>query len=269
MPFLFSVLKLHLRYMYSWGLGSVRIVWIFALGLNKLFVDVETFILVLEAIFPNICSNFYMAEKGQIKLIFSMLAQYFSWFFFYMAENGHIEVFEYFTLHHILTLYGRKRPYNGGFNRYKSHNLTVLGGVFTCFGTKMGVWNHYMPIFYQKKGGLRVGRGTSKSNRISCVGPIPHWKYYEPDTFHPNKCDELFQWYDEQVSTHFMFDFKNEMTSYCHSDVQLLRISIKNFRVFFNVDPYHHVTITWVALEGVFCKILLTSWNYWGSSLPK
>ena len=116
--------------------------------------------------YSRTCSNSYMAEKGQIKLIFSMLAQYFSWFFFYMAENGHIEVFEYFTLHHILTLYGRKRPYNGGFNRYKSHNLTVLGGVLTCFGTKMGVWNHYMPIFYQKKGGLRVGRGTSKSNRI-------------------------------------------------------------------------------------------------------
>ena len=102
--------------------------------------------------YSRICSNSYMAEKGQIKLIFSMLAQYFSWFFFYMAVFGHIEVFEYFTLHHILTLYGRKRPYNGGFNRYKSHNLTVLRGVLTCFGTKMGVWNHYMPIFYQKKG---------------------------------------------------------------------------------------------------------------------
>ena len=64
-------------------------------------------------------------------------------------------------------------------------------------------------------------------------GPVPHWKYYEPDTFHPNKRDEFFRWYDEQVSTHFMFDFKNEMTSYCHSDVQLLRIGMTKFREIF------------------------------------
>jgi len=62
------------------------------------------------------------------------------------------------------------------------------------------------------------------------IGPIPHYDYYEPDTFHPSKREEFFKWYDEQVTNRFIFDFKHEMTTYCHSDVQLLRIGMTKFR---------------------------------------
>ena len=55
-----------------------------------------------------------------------------------------------------------------------------------------------------------------------CIGRIPHWHYYEPDNFHPSKREEFFQWYDEQVRNKVLFEFKSEMSTYCHSDVQLL-----------------------------------------------
>ena len=62
------------------------------------------------------------------------------------------------------------------------------------------------------------------------AGPIPHHSYYEPDTFHPSKRAEFFKWYEEQVNNRAFFDFKEEMVSYCHSDVQLLRIGMTKFR---------------------------------------
>ena len=102
------------------------------------------------------------------------------------------------------------------------------------------------------------------------IGPIPHWRYYEPDNFHPSKREEFFQWYDEQVSNKVVFDFKTEMIAYCHSDVQLLRIGMTKFRDIFKnlqdengrsigVDPYHHLTIAGVAFEGIYCKYFLPS----------
>ena len=86
------------------------------------------------------------------------------------------------------------------------------------------------------------------------IGPIPHWLYYDPDTFHPAKREEFFKWYDEQVKSESIFDFKQEMISYCHSDVQLLRLGMTKFREIFKsledesgrsigVDPFHHLTM--------------------------
>ena len=69
---------------------------------------------------------------------------------FYMAENGHImgvksEYRRFFTV------------FGGGF--------AVILPVFSC---EMGVKIFYMPLFKPKRGGLELGRGSSKSNRISC-----------------------------------------------------------------------------------------------------
>ena len=97
------------------------------------------------------------------------------------------------------------------------------------------------------------------------LGPIPHWWYYQTDNFSPSKHEEVFTWYNEQVRNQVLFDFKHEMTSYCHSNVQLLCLDMAKFRdVFKNlqnetigVDPYHHFTITDIAFKHICCKNFL------------
>ena len=45
--------------------------------------------------------------------------------------------------------------------------LGFFSVIFAVFSCEMGVKIFYMPLFKPKKGGLELGRGTSKSNRIT------------------------------------------------------------------------------------------------------
>ena len=47
--------------------------------------------------------------------------------------------------------------------------LGFFSVIFAVFSCEMGVKIFYMPLFKPKKGGLELGRGTSKSNRIVCA----------------------------------------------------------------------------------------------------
>ena len=44
--------------------------------------------------------------------------------------------------------------------------LGFFSVIFAVFSCEMGVKIFYMPLFKPKKGGLELGHGTSKSNRI-------------------------------------------------------------------------------------------------------
>jgi hypothetical protein len=44
--------------------------------------------------------------------------------------------------------------------------LGFFSVIFAVFSCEMGVKIFYMPLFKPKKGGLELGRGTSKSNHI-------------------------------------------------------------------------------------------------------
>ena len=99
-------------------------------------------------------------------------------------------------------------------------------------------------------------------------GPIPSWEWYNPDLFSPDKRREFFDWYEQQISNEVVFDFEQEMRSYCHSDVQLLRLGMERFRELFitltrddgtniGVDPFNHLTIAGVAFEGIYMLSLI------------
>ena len=99
-------------------------------------------------------------------------------------------------------------------------------------------------------------------------GPIPSFEWYDPDTFSVEKRKEFFQWYEEQIEQEVEFDFEREMVTYCHSDVQLLRLGMSKFRELFlnleksdgthiGVDPFNHITIASVAFEGIYLKYFL------------
>ena len=99
-------------------------------------------------------------------------------------------------------------------------------------------------------------------------GSIPSAEWYNPDLFTPDKRREFYEWYEEQVANEVLFDFQTEMISYCHSDVQLLRLGMEKFRELFltltkedgtyiGVDPYNHLTIPSVAFEGIYMRYFL------------
>ena len=94
-------------------------------------------------------------------------------------------------------------------------------------------------------------------------GSIPAEEYYQPDTMHPTKRAEFKIWYTQQLQDEVRFDFQEEMQSYCHSDVELLRQGMSKFRDLFmslkkpdgsaiGVDPFNYLTISGVAFDGIY-----------------
>ena len=63
-------------------------------------------------------------------------------------------------------------------------------------------------------------------------GSFPSFEWYDPDNFRVEKRREFFEWYKEQVAKEVVFDFQQEMISYCHSNLQLLRLGVEKFKTF-------------------------------------
>ena len=62
------------------------------------------------------------------------------------------------------------------------------------------------------------------------VGPIPAQEYYDPDGMSEKKKAEFLRWYTEQVSNNEQFNLRQEMESYCISDVKLLKAGCQRFQ---------------------------------------
>ena len=62
------------------------------------------------------------------------------------------------------------------------------------------------------------------------VGRIPDIEFYDPDSMMVEKKKELQQWHSDQVRRNVVFDFKQELISYCKSDVRLLKQGCEAFQ---------------------------------------
>ena len=62
------------------------------------------------------------------------------------------------------------------------------------------------------------------------VGRIPDLEFYDPDSLMPCKKEELIIWHNEQVARNVQFNFKEELISYCQSDVQMLKQGCEAFQ---------------------------------------
>ena len=62
------------------------------------------------------------------------------------------------------------------------------------------------------------------------VGRIPDLEFYNPDGMMASKKEELLQWHAQQVRRNVQFNFKEELISYCQSDVQLLKQGCQAFQ---------------------------------------
>ena len=68
------------------------------------------------------------------------------------------------------------------------------------------------------------------------VGRIPDLEFFDPDSMMSSKKEELLQWHVEQVRRNVQFNFKEELISYCQSDVQLLKQGCQAFQREFNSE---------------------------------
>ena len=62
------------------------------------------------------------------------------------------------------------------------------------------------------------------------VGRIPDLEFYNPDGMMASKKEELLHWHAQQVRRNVQFNFKEELISYCQSDVQLLKQGCQAFQ---------------------------------------
>ena len=93
----------------------------------------------------------------------------------------------------------------------------------------------YFPHFFNKK------------ENEDYVGPIPPVTYYNPDGMNRKDREALMAWHATKKESNYVFNFKEEIVTYCRSDVDILRRFCMEFReLFYNVtdiDPFKTLTI--------------------------
>lgn len=74
------------------------------------------------------------------------------------------------------------------------------------------------------------------------VGLLPAKEFYCPESMFEKSYRDFENWYDEQVSNNYVFDFEKEILEYCISDVEILAQASIKFRAMFlqecNIDPF-------------------------------
>ena len=94
----------------------------------------------------------------------------------------------------------------------------------------------------------------NKEENQSYVGPIPPVSYYQHNGMKPKVREEFLTWHKEKVESNYVFNFKEEITKYCRSDVDILRNCCMKFREMLrnitDIDPFEKcLTIASVCHE--------------------
>lgn len=68
--------------------------------------------------------------------------------------------------------------------------------------------------------------------------------YYDPQGMSPSRKTEFEMWHAERVAENYVFNFREELLSYCQSDVRLLKEGCTKFATEFQqlvgFDPFEH-----------------------------
>ena len=82
----------------------------------------------------------------------------------------------------------------------------------------------------------------NKKENEHYVGELPDPWYYDPDGMSPDGRRKFFEWYEPLKQNNYVFDFQQEILSYCRSDVDILRRCCLEFRELFrsvtDIDPF-------------------------------
>jgi hypothetical protein len=65
------------------------------------------------------------------------------------------------------------------------------------------------------------------------IGPLPPSPYYHPDGMSPSDREKFMKWHSNLVADNYVFNFREEILTYCRSDVDILRRCCLEFRELF------------------------------------
>ena len=87
----------------------------------------------------------------------------------------------------------------------------------------------------------------NKKENESYVGPIPPAPYYNPNGMNPKDRETFMAWHTAKKESNYVFNFQEEIVTYCRSDVDILRRCCLEFRELFHnvtdIDPFTTLTI--------------------------
>jgi hypothetical protein len=88
------------------------------------------------------------------------------------------------------------------------------------------------------------------------IGPLPPSPYYHPDGMSPSDREKFVKWHSNLVADNYVFNFREEILTYCRSDVDILRRCCLEFRELFrditNIDPFERCLTIASACNLVF-----------------
>lgn len=93
-------------------------------------------------------------------------------------------------------------------------SLSALCKAFGIEEVTKGFFPHYM---------------NTKENE-NYIGPIPAPSFYGDSTMSPSVREKFMKWHTQQVEEGKVFNMKEEIKKYCHSDVMILREACRKFR---------------------------------------
>lgn len=92
------------------------------------------------------------------------------------------------------------------------------------------------------------------------IGPYPSPEKYGADFMNEAEREKFLQWHSEKMKNGAVFNFREEMETYCRSDVDILRRACIQFRKLMmdatSVDPFRYVTIASVCMAIYKAKFL-------------
>ena len=96
----------------------------------------------------------------------------------------------------------------------------------------------------------------NKKENQQYVGPLPDPPYYDPEGMSPDDRAKFYAWYNPLKESNYVFDFAQEILTYCRSDVDILRRCCLEFRELFckitDIDPFEKCLTIASACNLVF-----------------
>ena len=96
----------------------------------------------------------------------------------------------------------------------------------------------------------------NKKENQNYIGPLPPSPYYYPDGTSLTEREKFMEWHNGLKENNYVFNFQEEILSYCRSDVDILRRCCLEFRELFrditNIDPFEKCLTIASACNLVF-----------------
>ena len=109
-----------------------------------------------------------------------------------------------------------------------------LANLPKTFGIEELAEGHFPPFF-------------NKKENENYVVPIPPAPYYNLNGMNPKDKEAFMTWHATKKESNYVFNFKEEIIRYCHSDIDILRRCCMEFQSSILASPAN-LNLNWVII---------------------